>query len=74
MRIYLELYETLPPESAEEPDFIRVDVTGWSQRDIDSAVQLLREHAKAYEHYVLQVHYCYHEEGKPCSVEVVEVR
>jgi hypothetical protein len=32
----------------------------------------LREHAKVYEHYVLQVHYCYHEEGGGCGVSVVE--
>jgi hypothetical protein len=62
----------LPEGSAEETDFIRVDVTEWSRRDVNTAIQLLREHASVYEHYVLQVHYCRHEEGEPCSVFVIE--
>jgi predicted alpha/beta hydrolase len=72
MRIYLELIEVLPEGSPEEADFIRIDVTDWSKEDVDVAVQLLREHAKVYDHYVLQIHYCGHEEGGPCSVSVIE--
>jgi hypothetical protein len=72
MRIYLELLEVLPEGSGEEPDFIRIDVTEWSQRDVDTAISLLREHTQIYEHYVLQVHYCYHDEGGSCSVAVIE--
>jgi hypothetical protein len=72
MRIYRELFEVLPEGSAEEPDFIRVDVTEWEERDVDSAIALLREHARVYEHCTLQIHYCYHEEGGPCSVAVIE--
>jgi hypothetical protein len=72
MRTYLELFEILQPESAEEPDFIRIDVTDWSQRDINSAIELLREHAQVYEHYTLQIHYCAHEEGGSCSAVLIE--
>jgi hypothetical protein len=73
MRIYLELFEVLTEGSTEEADSIRIDVTDWSQADIDSAIQLLREHARqSYEHYVLQMHYCYHDESKTCSVVVIE--
>jgi len=74
MRIYLELTEILPEGFTEEADFIRIDITNWGKEDVDTAIELLKEHARVYEHYVIQVHYCYHEEGKPCSVEVVEVR
>jgi hypothetical protein len=75
MRIYLELYEIPPEGSPEEADFIRIDVTGWSKEDIDSAMLLLMDHARrSYEHYVLQVHYCYHDESKTCSVVVIESR
>jgi hypothetical protein len=74
MRIYLELFEILPESSTEEPDFIRVDVTGWSQSDINTAIQLLKEHAQIYEHYVLQIHYCRHEEGETCSTAIIDVR
>jgi hypothetical protein len=74
MRIYLELFVILPEGSAEEADFIRIDVTGWSKEDVDTAIQLLKEHArKSYEHYVLQIHYCYHDESKACSVVAIEV-
>jgi hypothetical protein len=72
MRIYLELIEMLPEGSTEEADFIRVDVTEWSKEDVDTAIQLLREHAQTYEHYTLQIHQCRHEEGEPCSVSIIE--
>jgi hypothetical protein len=72
MRIYLELIEVLPEGSAEEADFIRIDVTDWSKKDVDQVIQLLKEQAEQYEHYIIQMHYCYHEEGKPCSIAVIE--
>jgi hypothetical protein len=74
MRIYLELYEILPEGSAEEADFIRIDVTKWSKEDVDSAIQLLKEHARIYDHYALQMHYCFHEENKPCNVVILDTR
>jgi hypothetical protein len=73
MRIYLELIE-LQEEGGEESDFIRVDVTEWRRRDVETAISLLREHAQVYEHYVLQLHYCGHEDNKSCSVTVLESR
>jgi len=73
MRIYLELYE-LPEGFTEEADFIRIDVTGWSQSDIDTAIRLLKEHAQIYKHYVIQMHYCFHEENKPCNVVILDTR
>jgi hypothetical protein len=73
MRVYLELYEVLPEGSTEEADFIRIDITEWSQSDIDTAIQLLREHARlSYEHYVLLVHYCRHDESELCSTVLIE--
>jgi len=72
MRLYLELVEIA---EAEEADFIRIDVTEWSSEDIEEAVELLRKHARStYTSYVIQRHFCYHDEGKPCAVDVVEVR
>jgi hypothetical protein len=71
MRIYLELFEVLPEGSTEEADFVRVDVTGWRQDDIDLAVSLLREQATQYNNYVLQRHFCFHDEGKECHVESI---
>jgi len=74
MRIYLEFFETPSENSAEEPDFIRIDVTSWDQSDVDQATQLLKEHAQSYDHYVIQIHYCYHDESKPCSITVLDSR
>jgi len=65
MRIYLELLEI----GEGEGDFIRIDVTEWSERDIAEAIALLREHARVYSSYVLQKHCCYHDEGGSCVIE-----
>jgi hypothetical protein len=73
MRIYIELIE-LQEDGGEESDFIRIDVTEWLQRDINTAIELLKEHAQVYEHCVLQLHYCRHEDNEPCSVTVLESR
>jgi hypothetical protein len=71
MRIYLELFEILSEGSTEEPDFIRIDVTDWSQSDIGDAIQLLKEHAQSYDHYVIQIHYCRHDEYKSCNIVII---
>jgi hypothetical protein len=73
MRLYLELIEVVPTGTVEG-DFIRIDVTGWSDEDVRLAAELLREHAKVYEHYRLQRHYCRHDEGEACEAEVLEER
>jgi hypothetical protein len=67
MRVYLELIEVLPPYSTATPDFIRIDVTNWSQDDINTAIQQLMQQAQVYQSYILRVHYCRHDEGKPCA-------
>jgi hypothetical protein len=72
MRIYLEFFEILSEGSTEEPGTIRIDVTDWIKADVDTAIVLLKEHAQNYNHHVLQIHYCYHDESKPCSVVVIE--
>jgi hypothetical protein len=72
MRIYLELFESPPEGSGEEADFIRIDVTDWGKEDVDTAIQLIKEHAQIYDHYVLQIHYCRHEEGEPCNTTIID--
>ena len=71
MRIYLELIEVAGEELAEA-DFIRVDVTDWSDSDVSQAIDLLKQQTTVYEHYVLQRHYCYHYEGKSCTTETLD--
>jgi len=77
MRIYIELHEILPPETSGEADFIRIDVTGWDPKDVDTLIRELRSYADSnYSSYVLQKHFCYHDEEpeKPCSFEVIASR
>ena len=75
MRIYLELYEIVTVESTAEPDFIRIDVTEWSKYDIDTAIQLLIKHAQqSYTSYIIQMHYCRHDENQLCTVTIIDTR
>jgi len=72
MRVYLELIEVLPPTDMTTPDFIRIDVTSWSQDNINTAIQQLKQQAQVYQHYVLRVHYCRHDENKPCNFTIIQ--
>jgi hypothetical protein len=73
LRVYVEAYEQLPPEATEEPDFIRVDVTGMDEAGVQDVINIVRELMSGTS-YILQLHYCYHDEDpiKPCSITVLE--
>jgi len=71
MRVYLEFIEILPEGSTEEPDFIRVDVTDYSADDMNAMVSYFIELAQYYSSCVIQKHCCYHEDDKPCYVEII---
>jgi hypothetical protein len=72
LRVYVEAIEILPPESTEEPDFVRIDVTGLSEREVQNVIVIVRELMSGTS-YILQLHYCYHDEEpvKPCNVVVL---
>jgi hypothetical protein len=74
LRVYVEAYEVLSPEATEEPDFIRIDVTGLNEGEVRNVINVVRELMKGTS-YTLQLHYCYHVEDpvKPCSIVVLEV-
>jgi hypothetical protein len=74
LRVYVEAYEQLPPEATEEPDFVRIDVTGMDEAGVQDVINVVREFMKGTS-YILQLHYCYHDEDpvKPCSIVVLEV-
>jgi hypothetical protein len=74
MRTYLELIETPAEGAGGETDFIRIDVTGWSEADIEQAISLLKEHAKTYTSYTLQRHYCRHDTSETCTAEIMDMR
>jgi hypothetical protein len=73
LRVYVEAYEVLSPEATEEPDFIRIDVTGLSEGEVQNVINVVRELMKGTS-YTLQLHYCYHDEDpvKPCNIIVLE--
>jgi hypothetical protein len=73
LRVYVEAIETQQPESAEEPDFIRVDVTGLSEGEVQNVISIVRELMRGTS-YVLQLHYCYHDEDpvRPCNIVILE--
>jgi hypothetical protein len=73
VRVYVEAVETPPPEAAEEPDFIRIDVTGLSDREVQDVISVVRELMKGTS-YILQLHYCFHDEDppRPCNIVLLE--
>ena len=73
MIIYIEGIEVLPPDSTEEPEFIRIRLDGVTE---DEAVAVIDE-LMAGLHYIVYRHYCRHDEDprKSCSIELIkEVR
>lgn len=70
MRVYLEAVEKVQGEEAEvsEGDFIRIDVSEFNEADaLKDLMKLLVSGKK----YVIQKHYCRHDEGGACAVEVL---
>jgi len=75
MRKYLELFERSESPNVEVTDFIRIDVTDYNQEDFEEARNLLKELAdSSYEHFVIQLHFCYHDVGGACRVETIYER
>lgn len=68
MRIYIEAFETL---EQEESEFIRIDVTNLTEEEKKEVLEAIREHF-AGRKYIIQIHYCRHDEGKPCEVKIIE--
>jgi hypothetical protein len=73
VRVYVEAIEIQAPETGEEPDFVRVDVTGLSEGEVQDVVNVVRELMKGTS-YILQLHYCFHDEDppRPCNIVLLE--
>ncbi|MCW3140573.1 MAG: hypothetical protein N2V72_00110 [Methanophagales archaeon] len=72
MRIYYECFELLPEGAAEEePDFVRVDITDKTESEKAEILDAIKEQFEGKKH-ILRLHYCKHDEHKPCEVEVIE--
>ena len=72
MRLYYEGIEVLPEDTTEEePDFVRVDITDKTESEKAEILDAIKEQFEG-KKYMLQLHFCKHEEYKPCVVEVIE--
>jgi len=71
MRLYLEIEEVLSEEErlTKQPQFVRFEVSN------EDEAKELYEQLKPFLAditYKVYLHYCYHDEGKPCRREEVE--
>ena len=69
--IYLEIEEQLSEEEAftKQPRTLRIEV-----KDEDEAYQLYEKYKELFSdcNYVARIHYCHHDEGKPCELKIIE--
>ena len=68
MRLYLELYEKVPVDQQE------LNVGGFMRfplKSVEDAKPLLDSLSSFYDlsRYDIKIHYCFHDEGKPCKLE-----
>jgi len=71
MRMYFEMYELLTEEEmfTRQPQQIRIEIASE-----DEAQKYLSQFEPLFEgkKYEARIHYCYHEEGKPCEVKILK--
>lgn len=70
--IYLEIVEQLSEQEAftRQPRELRIEV-----KDEREALKLYEKYKELFSdcNYVARIHYCHHDEGKPCELKVIEV-
>ena len=71
MRVFLEIHETEPYDPSPPP-LVRVDVTGMDRLTIETLAVALLETVGFIKPRVY-VHYCYHEEGRLCRIEKLDL-
>jgi hypothetical protein len=71
VKIYLEIMEKLSEEemTTRQPQQLRIEVSSKEE-----ALKLYEQFKPLFEgrSYVAQIHYCRHDEGKPCEIEKIE--
>ena len=71
MKIYLEIMEKLSDEEmlTRQPQEFRKEVASKEE-----ALKLYAQIKPIFAgiSYVAQIHYCYHDEGMPCKIEIIE--
>lgn len=70
MRLYLEIYEVIPPdvENPPPPVTIRAELDDESQAE--EVYQRFSDLFQGKKH-IVQIHYCRHDEGKPCTTKIL---
>lgn len=70
MKLYVEATEKTV-EGNIEPDFIRISVDDMEdlRKAILCVMELLNLPELSEKEFIVQIHYCYHDERKPCRVE-----
>lgn len=71
MYLYLEIIEELEEEETfiRQPQMIRIEI-----KSEDEAPKLLETLEPLFcgRKYTKRIHYCYHDENKPCEVKILE--
>jgi hypothetical protein len=70
LRVYVEAIEITTDEN-ENPDFVRIDVTGKTDSEINEIIEVVKE-LMAGTSFDLYIHYCRHDESGPCSRKELE--
>ena len=74
MKIYLEVDEILSEQEmlTKQPFQFRVEVQ--SREEAIQKFEALKSLIPLPQHYEARIHYCGHDEGKPCRFETIERR
>ena len=72
MRLYFELVEKVPKdkEALNIGGFLRIPIK--DRKTVLFIAKLLKD-VIPLKNYKAQLHYCYHDEGKPCKLEEIDV-
>ncbi len=74
MHIYLEFEEKLSEEEilTRQPQTMRIEVS--SRKEAIDKWSAIKKVMPLPQHYEVRIHFCYHDEGKPCRFETIERR
>jgi len=75
MKIYIEAeerIESIIPGEYKPGEFIRIDVTDYSEQEIQQIITQIKD-IMAGKTYELRRHICRHEENRGCEIEKLEV-
>ncbi|MCD6381869.1 MAG: hypothetical protein J7L43_02735 [Candidatus Aenigmarchaeota archaeon] len=76
MHTYLEIFEDLEEEEGftKQPVGMRIEVTDEDDalKKYEKIKKLLEEELFKNRNYTARIHFCHHEEKKPCKLKIIE--